>query len=147
MRPFGARRALVGFHDVAAHHNDGDAITPGVVHRHRRVLQPDHAMADHGERLAFHLGVALAHMHRDLFMRAGDDLGLLVAAMIDDRLVQAAEARRAVHREILDVERLEHVDHEVAAARGLIDRICRRRHRIRSRELRAGRRRFGSRLR
>jgi hypothetical protein len=52
------------------------------------MLQPDHAVADHGERL----GVALTHVHRDLFVRTGDDLGLGVAAMVDHRLMQAAEA-------------------------------------------------------
>jgi hypothetical protein len=143
--------ALVGFHDVAAHHDDRHAVAPGVVHRHAGVLQADHAMADHGERLARHLGVALSHVDRDLLMRTGDDLGLGVAAVVDQRLMQAAEARGAVHREVVDVERLEHVDHEVAAARGLVDRIGRRRHRIRRgklgpRHLGLGaRRRFGSR--
>ena len=85
-------------------------------------------MADHGHRLAFDLGVALPHVDRDFLVRAGEDFRLDVVAVVEDRLVQAAEARRAVHRQVVDVERLEDVDHEVAAARGL-------RHRIRHRRL------------
>ena len=73
-------------------------------------------MANHGHWLAFHLGVALSHVHGDFLVRTGDDFGLAVAAMIDQRLVEAAEARGAIHREIVDIERLEHVHHEIAAA-------------------------------
>ena len=128
MHPFGAGRALVRLDDVAAHHDDRHAVAPGVVHRHGGVLQADHAVADHGDRLAFDLGVALRHVDGDLLVRAGEDFGLVVAAVVEHGLVQAAEARGAVHRQIFDVERLEHVDHEVAAARGLVDRILDRRH-------------------
>ncbi len=119
VHPFGAGRALIGLHDIAAEHDHRHAVAPGVVHRHGGVLQADHAMADHGERLALNLGVALPHMHRDLLVRTGEDLGLRVLGVVDDRLMQAAEARGAVHRQIVDVERLEDVDHEVAAARRL----------------------------
>ena len=52
MQPFGARRTLVGFHDIAAEHDDRHAVAPRVVHRHGGVLQTDHAMARHGNRLA-----------------------------------------------------------------------------------------------
>ena len=62
MQPFGARRALVGLHDIAAEHDDRHAVAPRVVHRHGGVLQTDHAVARHGNRLAFHLGIALAEM-------------------------------------------------------------------------------------
>ena len=109
---------------------DRHAVAPGVVDRHRRVLQTDGAMARHGHRLAFDLGVALRHGDGDVLVHAGDDFGL-VAGVIDDGFVQAAKARSAVDGEIFDAERLEHVDHEIAAAGRLIYRILDRRHRLR----------------
>jgi hypothetical protein len=48
--------------------------------------------------------------------------------VVDDSFVQAAVTRRAVDRHVIDVERLDDVDHIVAAARRLIHRIGRRRH-------------------
>jgi hypothetical protein len=127
MEPLGARGALVGLHDVAADDDDRHAVAPGVVHRHRRVLQADDAVAAHRHRLAFDFGVALRHMHADILVHASDDFRLVVA-VIDDRFVQAAIARRAIDREILDAQRVEYVGHEVAAARGLVHRVSRRRH-------------------
>src|SRR5262249_44267106 len=46
MHPFSAGRALIGLDDVAAEDNDRHAVAPGVVHRHGRVLEADHAVAD-----------------------------------------------------------------------------------------------------
>ena len=123
VHPFRARRALVGLHDIAAEDDDRHAVAPGVVHRHGGVLQADDAVTRHGERLALDLGIALRHVDGDVLVHAGDDFRLVVAAVIDDGFMQAAVARRAVDRQIFDVERLEHVDHEVAAARGLIHRV------------------------
>ena len=48
-------------------------------------------------------------------MRAGEELRHLVVAVVDQRLVDAAEARSAVRRQIFDVERLDDIDHEVGA--------------------------------
>ncbi len=139
MHPFGAGRALVGFQDVADHDVDRHAIAPGIVERHRGVLQADHAVAHHGHRLAFHLGVAVRHGDGDLLMGAGEDLGLGIVAVIDHGLLDAAEARGAIDGAVIHVERLEHVHHEVAAARGLRHRILRRRERLGRDLLRAGR--------
>ena len=129
MHPFGARPALVGLHDIAAEDQNRHAVAPGIVHRHGGMLQADDAVAGHRHRLAFDLGVALRHVDGDVLVHAGDDLGLVVG-VIDDGLVQAAIARGAIDRHIFDAERIEHVGHEVAAARGLIDRIVRRRERL-----------------
>jgi len=63
----------------------------------------------------------------DVLVYAGDDFGLVVG-VIDDGFVQAAVALSAIDRQILDAERVEHVGHEVAAARRLIHRVARRRH-------------------
>ena len=127
MHPFDARPALVGLHDIAAEHDDRHAVAPSVVHRHDGVLQTDRAVTRHRKRLAFDLGVALRYMDGDVLVHAGDDFGLVVA-VIDDGFMQAAIARRAVDRHILDAERVEHIGHKVAAAGRLIDRVGGRRH-------------------
>jgi hypothetical protein len=45
----------------------------------------------------------------------GQDLGLPVAAVIDDRFVQAFESRAGIHGDVVEIERLQHVDHVVGA--------------------------------
>ena len=70
---------------------------------------------EHRHRLAFDLEVAVRHGDRRLLVAAGDELRRRVAAVVDERLVDAAEARAGVGRDVLEVERLEDVDHEVAA--------------------------------
>jgi hypothetical protein len=81
-------------------------------------------------------------MDCDVLVRTIDDFGLGIVGVVDDGLVQAAEARRTIHREIVDVQGLEHVDHEIAAARALIDRVLRRRLRFDRHLPRAGHGRF-----
>jgi len=96
-------------------------------------------VANHGHRLALDLGVALRHMDRNFFVRAGDNFRLGVAAVVDHCLVETAEARGTVHGEVVNVEGLEHVDHEVAATRALVDRVWCRRHGFGGGKLRSGR--------
>ena len=143
VHPFRRRAALVGFDDGAADDVNGHAVAPGIVHGHGGVLQADDAMADHGHRLAFDLGVAMTHRDRDFLVRTGENLRLDVAAVIDDGFVETAEARGAIHREIIDIQRLEHVDHEIAAARRLGHRIALRRQGFHRDLDRAGARRLG----
>ena len=115
VRPFNAGPPQRRVQVVAGHDVDRDAVAVGVVDRHRRVLDADRAVAQHRHRLAFGLEVAVRHRHRGLFVAAGDELRRRVAAVVDDRLVDAAEARSRVGRDIFEVERLDDVDHEVAA--------------------------------
>ena len=147
VHPFGVCAALVGFDDVAAHGDHRNAVAPGVVQRHGGVLQADHAVANHGHRLALDLGVALRHVHRDLFVRAGEDFGFGIAAVVEHRLMQTAETRRAIHRQIFNVECLEHIDHEIAATGGLRHRVFHWRHVLGCGESRPGRRGLGAWLR
>ena len=129
MRPFGAQAALVGFDDVADHHVDRYPVAPGVVDRHRGVLQADRAMAGHGHRPALDFCVALRHGYRDLLVRAGEDLRP-IAGVVDDRFVQPAEARSAIHGQKVDRQRIEHFRHEIAAAARLVRGIDQRRKRL-----------------
>ena len=110
-----ARRPVRGVEIVAAHDDDRHAVAPGVVDRHAAVLQADGAVAQRHQRLAGDLEVAVRDADRGFLVRAGEELRHLVAAVVDQRLVDAAVARRAVGRQILDVERLDDIDHEVGA--------------------------------
>ncbi len=101
--------------DVAEHDVDGHTIGVGVVDGHRRVLQAHGAMGHHHHRLAFDLRVAVRHGHRRLFVKAGQQLRRAVAAVIDDRFVQCGERGPGIGGDVLEAERLDHVDHEVGA--------------------------------
>jgi hypothetical protein len=79
------------------------------------VLQADGAVRHHRHRLAGRLGIAVRHADRGFLVQAGEELGLGVAAVIDQRFVQAAEARPRVGRDVFEAERLDDVDHEIRA--------------------------------
>jgi len=100
-------------HDVPEHHVDRYAIDERVVDRHRGVLEPDDRMGHDRRRLSLHLEIAVRHGSRLLFVDAGDELRVRVAAVIDHRLLQPAERRGGVREDVRDVERFHDVDHEV----------------------------------
>ena len=62
----------------------------------------------------------MRHAHGRLFMAAGNELRLLIAAVIDDRFVQGAESIARLGADVFKVEGLEDVHHEVGT--GTIDR-------------------------
>ncbi len=77
------------------------------------MLQADRAMAQRAGRFARDLEIAVRHGDGGFFMHAGDEFGLLVAAVIDDGFVDAAAGGGRVAEHEIDVERLQHIDHEV----------------------------------
>ena len=105
--------ALGGVLRVAEHQVDRHPVAPRVVDRHRRVLRAHRGVQAHQHRLALDLRVAVGHRDRDFLVRAGDALGVLVAGVVDDRLVDADEARGAHREHVFHVQRLEDVDHVV----------------------------------
>ena len=109
------RRPMRGIEIVAADHDQGYAIAPGVVDGHRCMLQADRAVTERHQRLAGDLEVAVRHGDRGFLVRAGEKFRHLVAAVVDQRLVDGAEARSRVRRQIFDIEGLDDVDHEVGA--------------------------------
>ena len=64
-------------------------------------------MRHDGDRFALRLEVTVRHGHGRLFVAAGNQLRALVAAVVDQRLVKAAEARSRVGEEVLEAQRLE----------------------------------------
>src|SRR5438309_1131784 len=89
LTPLGVRaaRSMGGVEIVAADHDHGHAVAPAVVDRHRGVLQADGAVAEGHQRLARDLEVAVAHGDGGFLVRAGQEFGLLVAAVVDERFM------------------------------------------------------------
>ena len=113
MNPFDRDPAGVGIHRIAAEDQYRHAVGVGVVDRHRSVLYPDGAVHHHHHRLAGNLVIALRHRDRDFLVQAGQPFRVAVAAMVDERLVQAAETGPRVGGDVVDIEGLDHVDHEI----------------------------------
>ena len=118
VHPFAAGRTLGGVDGVADHHVDRRAVAPGVVERHRGMLQADGAVGEGQQRLAFDLGVAVRHRDRGFLVGAGVPVDLEI---IDERLLQSAEARAGIACDVLDAEAPDDVGHVVGAAAPLDD--------------------------
>ncbi len=107
-----------GVEVVAADHDHRHAVAPGVVDRHRRVLEPDDVVHRRGHRLALGARVAVRHRDGDLLVLAEDHLRHMIAAVVDERIVQAAKRRAGIERDVLDLEGLHHVDDHVRPVLG-----------------------------
>ena len=107
--PFGERARVAG----KEHH--GNAVAVGVIDRHRGVLRADGAVHDRGHRFAGHLGVAMRHSDRNFLVQAGQPFRALVGSVIDEAFLQGPEGRAGTRRDVVEVERLADVDHEVGA--------------------------------
>jgi hypothetical protein len=59
----------------------------------------------------------MRHRHRGFLMRAGEEFGFFVAAVIDQGFVQAADAVRRIARHVVDIERFDDIDHKVGGGR------------------------------
>ena len=113
VEPLGAGTPEGQIQRVAEDDEHRHAIAPGVVNRHGSVLQSDSPMRQDKKRLAFDLGVAMRHCHRRFLMAAGDELGTLISAVVEQRFVERAEAGTRIRADVLKAERLDDVDHEV----------------------------------
>ena len=127
--PLDAGPAHLHIAHIADHHIHRHAVAPGIVHRHGGVLQPDGAVGAHAQRLALDLVVAVAHRDRNFLMRAGEEFRADIAAVVDERLMQAAEARGRVGGDVVESEAFQAVDHEVAAAAPFGEHLQRGRNR------------------
>ena len=113
MRPVDVRPALGFVHRAGgADDEDRHAVDIGVVDRHAGVQQPDQIVQDHRHRLAGGLGVAVRDLHGDLLVLAQHHRRL-VAAVIDQRIVQAAEARARIERDVREAVALDQIDDDV----------------------------------
>ena len=91
---------------------DRRAVDVGVVDAHGGVQHADDVVHDGDHRLAGRLGVAVRDLHRDLLVLAQQHRRL-VAAVVDQRVVQPAVARAGVERDVGEAELLDQVDDDV----------------------------------
>ena len=102
VRPVDVRAALAFVHRAGrADDEDRHAVDIGVVDRHAGVQQADQVVQDHRHRLAGRLGVAVRDLHRDLLVLAQHHRRI-VAAVVDERVVQAAKARAGIERDVAE---------------------------------------------
>src|SRR6516225_4251199 len=111
--PFGGVNALGGIKDISGEDVYRHAVTVGVVDSHGSMLNSNSAVREYGERLVFNLRVSVCHGDRGFFVTASDELGILVAAVVDHGFMEAAEGGARISAGVLDPERLNDIDHEI----------------------------------
>ena len=120
MRPVDVRAALGFVHRAGgADDEDRHAVEIGVVDRHAGMQQPDQVVQDHRHRLAGRLGVAVRDLHGDLLVLAQHHRRL-VAAVVDQRIVQAAKARAGIERDVGEAVALDQVDDDVGLPAAIV---------------------------
>ena len=114
--PLDPGAALHGVHDAGgAEDNHGHAVAPGVEDRHGGVHQANIGMDGGGHGLAGDLGVALRDGDGVLLVQAQQHLGVFVAQIIHDAVMQAPVARARIQGDRGDVEGLQGLRDAVAA--------------------------------
>ena len=108
----------------SAHDEDRRAVDIGIVDRHLSVQQSDKIVQNDTHRLARRAGIAVRDLHGGLFMLTDQKLRL-VAAVVDDAVVQAAKARARIHRDVGEVVVLQQVDDDVRLVLSIIGAIHR----------------------
>jgi hypothetical protein len=83
------------------------------------VQQPDKIVQDHRHRLAGRLGIAVRNLHRDLFVLAQHHRRL-VAAVVDQRIVQAAKACAGIERDMRKAVALDQVDDHIGLPAAIV---------------------------
>ncbi len=106
-----------------AHDEDRHPVEEGVVDRHAGMQQADQVVQDDDHRLAGRLGVAVRDLHRD-FLVVAEHHRRFVVAVVDQRVVQAAEARAGIERDVGEVVPLDHVDDDVGLPAGVVLGLC-----------------------
>jgi len=79
------------------------------------VLQTDRTVDTYQQGLALNLRIPVAHGDGGFFMAAEGPPRIFVAAIIDDRLVEAPVARARVGADKLEADGFEDVHHEISA--------------------------------
>ena len=112
------RRLTASTGPTRAQQQDRNAIAPRVEDRHRRVHEPDVGVQRDGERLARDARIAVRERDRALLVHAQQELRPRVAEMVDEAVVQAAEARAGRQRDVGNLERAQKLRDRIAAPAG-----------------------------
>ena len=85
-------------------HDDRYPVTPGVKDGHGGMLQADDIVNDGHHGFPLGLGVTMGHGHRNFLVVAKDDLGFIIATVVDNGVVNPTKARPRNKGGILDIE-------------------------------------------
>ena len=125
--PVDPRPTLVGIDRAGRpedHHRH--TVAPSVEDRHGRMHQPDIGMQRYRHRPVGRAAIAVGDRHGMLLVQAEHDLRVAVAEIVDDGILQAAEARARHHGDVGQVERPHRRGHDVAAPFGRAILVSRR---------------------
>ena len=103
-----------------ADHQHRHAVAPGIEYGHRGVEEANVGMDGGGHRATRHLGVAMRDGDGRLLVQAQQKLRILVAEIIDERIVQSAKARARIDGYVGDFERAQRLGYGVAAKLGRV---------------------------
>ena len=112
------RRLIASTGPTAAQEQDRNAIAPRVEDRHRRVHEADVRVERDRERLAGDPRVAVRERDRAFLVDAEQKLRPRIAEVVDEAVVQAAEARPGRERDVWNFERAQELRDGVAAPAG-----------------------------
>ena len=104
--------AIVGHRAGSAEDDHRRAIDRGVVDPHRPLQQADDVVQDHGHRPTGRLRVAVRDSDGELLVVARDQLGV-VAAVVDERVMEASKRRAGIERDVRESAGLDRVHHHV----------------------------------
>ena len=82
------------------------------------MLETDDIMHRGAHGLAFRSRIAVRQRHGDFFVRAKNDLRRMIAAVIDQRVMQPAKSSPRIDRHILDFEGLQQIDDNIGTPLG-----------------------------
>src|SRR5262245_44070108 len=116
MYPVDARAASFGIHrSGTAEHQHRHAVDVGVEYRHAGVLQTNHVVADGDHRFVFRFSVTVSDSNGNLFVMAEDHFGLVIATIIYDGIMNAAERCAGIECGVLDIMGFHQIDDDVRA--------------------------------
>ncbi len=107
MNPLDARPPFRRIEPVRRDDHHRSAVAPGIVDGHRRVQQANSAVDEARHRLARDLCISVRDCGGNFLVNADDQFRRGIAAMVDDRFVQASERGARHRRHIFDIGRFE----------------------------------------
>ena len=81
------------------------------------MLEADRPVAEYQQWFAGNFEITVRERDRRFLMRAGEKFRFLVAAVVDQRFMQPTKTLRGIARDVIDIERLDDIDHEVGVRR------------------------------
>ena len=114
MNPIDARPAALRIHRPgSAQDQDRNPVNIGIENRHARVLQADHVVYDGDHGLAFSLGVTVGNCHGNFLVITKNNFRLVIAAVIDNGIVNSPERRAWIERRVFDIKSFHQIDHDI----------------------------------